>query len=100
MVGIGADQMAQVNGIGEILVIVFQKQFDFGADAGLFRLIDFKPVNTVGNPAPGLFLAGFAGYDLHFFRHHESGIKTDPELPDQIGGRTVFLHVGDKVGGT
>ena len=82
MVGIGADYVAQINSVGKVFGVVFQKQLNIRAAFFFFRFFNFKTVNAVGNPFISLFFPCSFGNNFNLARHHKGRIKTYAELTD------------------
>ena len=59
-------------------------QGDLRSPALFLTILDGVAVRGVARPAMGLFLAVFAGDDLHVLRHHEGRIEPDAELSDDV----------------
>ena len=47
VVGIGADNLPQINAVGVVFLVLFQKQFNLRSVGLLLRLADFEAVHTV-----------------------------------------------------
>ena len=82
MVGISADNLAQINRIRKVFVFFFQNQLYFRSVGFFFGFSDFKTVHAVRFPVPSLLFSGFFGQDFNLGSHHKRRIKTNPELSD------------------
>ena len=93
MIGIGADNLPQINRVGIILVVFLKRQSNVGTVALTRRLTNLKPVDSVGYPFPSLVLTCFAGYDFNLVRHHKGRIKTQAEMADDARVGVGFVLV-------
>ena len=82
MVGICADYVAQINSVGKVFCVVFQKQLNIRAAFFFFGFFYFKTVNTVGNPFISLFFPCSFGNNFNLACHHKGRIKAYAELTD------------------
>ena len=86
MLGVGMDDVPEVNRIGVVFGVVLKKQFDVRTVSGFFRFGYFKTVHAVGNPFVGFVAVHAPGRDFHLCRHHKRRIKADAELADKVNG--------------
>ncbi len=87
MVGIFADDVAQLVAFQQVVLTFTQMQRDLGAARGLVHHLDGEFSAAVGFPAHALvgLLAGAARQHRHLVGDDEGGIEAHAELADQAG---------------
>ena len=88
MIRIGLDHTFDFPGFEEISGIVLQMQNNGGSTRGLFGFLNSEGSKTIGLPGVSLVAASFTRRDNNLIGHHEGGIETHAEPPDQV--RRVF----------